>query len=113
MARSALASVGSFALLLSLSSPVLADSACGGVVISDVIETASGERTTVGERCYERAPGAPYYYDAPTGRGGIEVEVTPVTSFDASAIQAMGAMDLMDVANPFPAGQGRADSRPE
>jgi hypothetical protein len=83
MARSALASVGSFA------------------------------RTAVGERCYERAPGAPYYYDAPTGRGGIEVEVTPVTSFDASAIQAMGAMDLMDVANPFPAGQGRADSRPE
>ena len=115
MARSALAVAGALASLLTLSSTALAESPCGGVVISDVVETASGELTAVGERCYERAPGVPYYYDAPSK---IEVyrpvgSPASITRFDASEIQALGAQNIRDVANPFPLGQGRADLKPE
>ena len=110
---------GALVSLLTLGSSALAESSCGGVVISDVVETASGELTAVGERCYERAPGIPYYYDAPSRRQGrIEVSravdsPASITRFEASVIQAMGAMDIMDVADPFPAGQGEADFQPE
>jgi hypothetical protein len=96
-----------------MSGAALAASPCSGVVITDVVERASGELTPVGERCYERAPGVPYYYDAPATGPRAEVEDAPVTQFDASVIQALGAQPIEDVANPFPAGQGEANFRPE
>ena len=120
MTGSALAVAWCLVALIAMSSAALAESTCGGVVISDVIESPSGELTAVGERCYERAPGTPYYFDAPRRRRPGSIEVSPpvdspasITRFEASTIEAMGAMNIMDVATPFPAGQGEADFQPE
>ncbi|TMA36494.1 MAG: hypothetical protein E6J87_00350 [Deltaproteobacteria bacterium] len=101
-----------------MSGTALAEPQCSGVVITDVIESAAGELTPVAERCYERGPGVPFYYDAP-GKRGVEIEVShsvapsSVTHFEASTIQALGAQSITDLTNPFPPGQGRADFQPE
>jgi len=118
MARSTFAIACCFAFPLATSGTALAESACGGVVITDVIETVGGERIQVGERCYERSPGVPFYYDAP-GKGprmGVEsFSSTPasITRFEASAIQALDAQPISDLVNPLPPGQGEADRQPE
>jgi hypothetical protein len=116
VARIAFATGCGFVFLLAISGAALAEPQCSGVVITDVIETAPGEVTSVGERCYERGPGVPFYYDAPvqSPRGEVVHSVdASVTRFEASTIQALGAQPLSDLANPFPAGQGEADLRPE
>jgi len=119
MARSAFATACCFVSLLGMSGTALAEAPCSGIVITDVIETAPGELTSVEERCYERGPGVPFYYDAPGKRfPSVEREVfhpvdASVTHFESSTIEALGAQSLEDLTNPFPAGQGRADFRPE
>ena len=115
MARSVFATVCCFVSVLAMSGTALADPQCSGVVITDVVEGAAGALTPVGERCYERGPGVPFYYDAPTNHLRIEVEVTPssVTHFDAATAEALGAQPITDLIKPVPAGQGEADSRPE
>jgi hypothetical protein len=96
-----------------MSVAAIAEPPCGGVIVSDLVETAPGELTPVGERC----PGAPLYYDAP-GRSFLRVGLATyysvgVTHFESSAIEALGAMSMEDLVNPFPAGQGEANFRPE
>ena len=118
MKRSAFAVAGCLASLLTMSGTALAEPPCSGITIAAVVETAPGKLTSVGERCYERGPGVPFYYDAPGKRPSMEVEVPHHTSaspaeFDAITIEALGAQDVSDWINPFPAGQGRADFRPE
>jgi hypothetical protein len=117
MTRSACATACSLLFLLAISGTGRAEQACSGVVITDVIQSAAGELAPVGERCYERAPGVPYYYDAPgkSPSGRIEVErpgASSVTHFDAGTFQALGAQPINELTNPFPPGQG-ADRRPE
>ena len=119
MVRSAFATACCFVFLLTMSATARAEQACDGVMITDVIESAAGALTPVGERCYERAPGVPYYYDAPgkSPSGTIEVErpvsASSVTRFDAGTFQALGAQPINELTNPFPPGQGEADSRPD
>jgi hypothetical protein len=119
VARIAFATGCGFFFLLAMSGTARTEPPCSGIAITDVIETASGELTSVGERCYERGPGVPFYYDAPGKRlRGVEPEIfhsadALVTQFEASTLEACGVLDIEDLANPFPPGQGRADFRPE
>ena len=120
MARSAFATACCFVFLLAMSGTALAEQHCGGIVITDVTEGASGELTPTGERCYERGPGVPFYYDAPGKGPSMEIEAprsmdspSSITTFDSGVIQALGAQPIEDLANPFPTGRGEADSRPE
>ena len=117
MARSAFATACGFVSILASSGAAFAEPLCAGIVITDVIEAAPGELTSVGERCYERGPGVPFYYDAPNQPPRIEPEISrpvgaSVTHFESSTIEALGAQSLEDLTNPFPAGQGRADFQP-
>ena len=118
MARSAFATACGLVSLLALTGTALAEPPCG-VVITDVIETAPGALTPVGEGCYERGPGVPFYYDAPVEPGPrIEVEAfdsagASLTRFEAITIQALGAQSIDELVKPFPPGQGEADSRSE
>ena len=112
MKRSTFAVVACLASLL-LSGRALAESPCAGIVITDVIESPRGALMTVGERCYERVPGVPLYYDAP-GRPvpGRPLEAS-MSHFEASTLEGLGFVDMSDLTNPLPAGQGREDFDPE
>jgi len=112
MARSALATICCLASIFAMTSTARAGLPCSGVVVTD--ESAPGELTPVGEPCYE--PG-PFFYDAPGRRPGVQVPERPlqpsVSIFEVSTIRALGVVNLGDLTNPFPPGQGRADFRPE
>ena len=117
MARSAFAAGCCFSFLLATSGIALATPACEWWMASEEIEIAPGKRVVVGTGCYERRQGFPVYYDAPGGvfRGLDREAFLPVeasaTAFESSAIDALGAMSISDLCNPFPAGQGE-DDRP-
>jgi hypothetical protein len=119
MARSAFAAACFLVSLLAMSGTALATPPCSSWVITDVVEIAPGERIVVGERCYERRQGFPVYYDAPSRSfRSLDRQVflridASVTRFESSAIEALGAQSIDDLANPFPPGQGEADLRPE
>jgi hypothetical protein len=118
VSRSAFATACGFVSVLASSGAALAEPPCAGIVITDVVENEAGERTSLGEWCYEQRPGFPIYYDAPSRRFRIGPEslrpvAKSVTHFESTRLEALGVVNLGDLTNPFPAGQGRADFSPE
>jgi hypothetical protein len=100
MTRIALA--GSFVLMLGTGIAATADPACNGLVAVGVEETVLG-LSPVRQVCYEHGPNAPYFFDAPIPAGRVEVEEpSSITVFEASTIQAMGAVDISELTNPIP-----------
>jgi len=123
MARFGFAVVCGFLFLVAINVTARAGQPCSGVVITDMIETAAGERTAVGEQCFEpeTAGGFPFYYDAP-GKNWRGLE--PAYFYSATAykthsrlqgppIEAVGHQSITELTNPFPPGQGEAGFRPE
>src|SRR5688500_14829099 len=114
MARSALAFACTLVSLLGISSAALATSPCSEWLIADAVEGREGKWM-----CYERREGFPVYYDAP-GRAFRSLDhraFRPVqdsmTVFEASTVEAMGAVSINDLCNPFPPGQGERDFEPQ
>src|SRR5262245_23222822 len=110
-------SIGS---LLASSTAARADTSCSGIGVVDVIETAPGVFTPVGEWCYERGPGVPFYFDAPTELRRVrdrQLEsfraVQSMTHFEASELQALGAISMDEVIGPIVLDPLPPDFRPE